>query len=548
MTVVESGTESGFEYTPGEARSVAIHEAGHAVAAHIYRTNVESSRLSIKRRGQTGGHHQSFEKEDRFIHFQSELFADIIHGLGAMAAEIVFYGENTEGVGGDLQSATWDASHMVGGSGMAPQIIDLKDAKFADETDAETQARIRKRFEDIGLRLMNRFNTTEALRDGRKRAYAAQFIGEAFVTAYNAMLVNKEAVSRIADAVIEKQEIFGDDLISLLDNQHLIKPDIAWTDEASWPKVVWTGKYDTPVTGIRDRDRDERRDEQPEATRHDRRAEQLSAAAPGSLRRRSGRPPAGVRRWSLRRRRRFERRFMLVYTVLGLILVGASAGLIIYASQPGPPSAKAWSVWQPAPGTAKKMTQEIADHVSSEYRLSAGGGQLVTVVPSVPTVTSGTEKIAIKAIAIRKTATSNNGIQVLDSSKSEMYTLCGLGAGCSIASGTPTQTRGRLVRREALEVALYTFKFVPSVKSVIAFMPPPPGQNPTSVLFLQKGNMTQALDLPLHTTLPLSTPPLPTETDDAESTTIDSLTPTFDYSLTALPQGGAALVLDPPST
>ncbi len=245
--------------------------------------------------------------------------------------------------------------------------------------------------------------------------------------------------------------------------------------------------------------------------------------------------------------RRFERRFMLVYTVLGLVLVGATAGLIIYASKPGPPSAKSWSTWRPAPGSAKVMTQEIADHVSSEYRLSAGGGQLVTVVPSVPTVTSGTEKIAIKAIAIRKTANSNNGIQVLDSSKSEMYTLCGLGSGCSIATGTPTTTRGRLVRREALEVALYTFKFVPSVNSVIAFMPPPPGAAATSVVFLQKGNLSQALNLPLHTTLPLKTPPLPTDPDTVESSTIDSLTPTYDYSLTALPTGGAAIVLDPPA-
>jgi len=246
--------------------------------------------------------------------------------------------------------------------------------------------------------------------------------------------------------------------------------------------------------------------------------------------------------------KRFENRFMIVYSVLGLVLVGATAGLIIYASKPGPPSAQVWSAWKPAAGTTKIMTQEIADHVSSEYRLSAGGGQLVTVVPSVPTVTSGTEKIAIKAIAIRKTATSNNGIQILGSTGSEMYTLCGLGAGCSIATGTPSTNRGRLVRREALEVALYTFKFVPSVDSVIAFMPPAPGATAAPVVFLQKGNMTQALDLPLHTTLPLSTPPLPTSADSAESATIDQLTPTFDYSLTALPTGGAAIVLDPPST
>jgi hypothetical protein len=259
-------------------------------------------------------------------------------------------------------------------------------------------------------------------------------------------------------------------------------------------------------------------------------------------------PPQSLASFAAPDNSRFERRFTIVYTVLGLILVGATAGLIIYASQPGPPPAKAWSTWEPAPGTANKMTQEIADHVSSEYRLSAGGGQLVTVVPSAPAVTSGTEKVAIKAIAIRKKATSNAGMQVSDAPKAEIYTLCGLGAGCSIATGTATTTRGQLVRREALEIALYTFKFVPSVDSVIAFMPPPPGEASTSAVFLQKTNVTQALSLPLHTTLPLKTPPLPTQSDPVESSTIDQLAPTYDYTLEALPAGGAALVLDPPST
>ena len=32
-----------------------------------------------------------------------------------------------------------------------------------------------------------------------------------------------------------------------------------------------------------------------------------------------------------------------------------------------------------------------------------------------------------------------------------MYTLCGLGARCAIATGTPSVSRGRLIRREALE-------------------------------------------------------------------------------------------------
>ena len=40
--------------------------------------------------------------EDRFVSWRSEEVANLIHTLGAMAAEYVFYGQNTTGVGGDV--------------------------------------------------------------------------------------------------------------------------------------------------------------------------------------------------------------------------------------------------------------------------------------------------------------------------------------------------------------------------------------------------------------------------------------------------------------
>ena len=48
------------------------------------------------------------------------LFGELIHDVGAMAAELAFYGENSNGVGGDMAQATWLASSMVGGAGMSP--------------------------------------------------------------------------------------------------------------------------------------------------------------------------------------------------------------------------------------------------------------------------------------------------------------------------------------------------------------------------------------------------------------------------------------------
>jgi len=245
MTVIESGTAINVKYNEADARAVAIHEAGHAAAAHVYVPEVESSRLSIKMRGQSLGHHQSFEKEERFGAFQSRMFGELIHAVGAMAAELVFYGENSVGVGGDLMSTTWTATGMVGAAGMSPLPLDLNGKSFADETEDQTRERVMKRLEDIGSRLMNRSaGGWDSLGDPRKRAYAAQFIGEAFVTAYNLILQNKEKVEAVADTVLEEKEIYGDDLVRLLDEQSFKRPVIDWTDESVWPKFMNWSKFD----------------------------------------------------------------------------------------------------------------------------------------------------------------------------------------------------------------------------------------------------------------------------------------------------------------
>ena len=204
----------------------------------------ESTRLSIRMRGQSLGHHQSREKEERFSRFRSEEMARLVWTLGAMAAEQVFYGENSNGVGGDLQSATTQAAWMVGASGMGPEPI--KAPKVADETDEETRERIEKRYEKIGLQIMNRTQgggpmqgdpIGAVLSDPSKRTMAAQILGQAYVHAYNLMLANRDAVDRVAEELVERKELFGDDLVNLLDRQKLQRPELDYTRDETWPTI-----------------------------------------------------------------------------------------------------------------------------------------------------------------------------------------------------------------------------------------------------------------------------------------------------------------------
>jgi ATP-dependent Zn protease len=245
MTTVESGTAIGVQYVDEETRAVAIHEAGHAAAAHVYRPQLESSRLSIRMRGGSLGHHQTFEKQERFSQWHSEAMGELVHTLGAMAAEHVFYGETSNGVGGDLEHATSRAASMVGAAGMGPQPLDLHGARFADETAEQTRERIMRRFEAIGTQLMNRTRGSadfhadpiaSILRDPHKCALAAQTLGQAYVIAENFVAANRDAVQKIADAVVAKRELFGDELVELLESASLRRPEIDYLDEASWPR------------------------------------------------------------------------------------------------------------------------------------------------------------------------------------------------------------------------------------------------------------------------------------------------------------------------
>ncbi len=246
MTTIESGTAVNVQYVPHELRATAIHEAGHATTAHAYRPELESSRLSIRMRGRSLGHHQAFQREERFSTWQREQLGDLIHTLGAMAAENVFYGENTSGVGGDLQSSTDTAAWMVGTSGMRPQHVELDGPFEAGKSEEEVREEIMKRFERIGLMLMNRTRGSAdfhgdpiaaVLGDPTKRTLAAQILGQAYVIAYNFVAANRDAVERVASRLMSEREIYGDELLELLDAQKLVKPQIDYTKEESWPRM-----------------------------------------------------------------------------------------------------------------------------------------------------------------------------------------------------------------------------------------------------------------------------------------------------------------------
>jgi hypothetical protein len=134
---------------------------------------------------------------------------------------------------------------MVGFSAMAPSPIDLSDRIADKERREEEEERVMERFEKIGAQLMHRSGGgmmdgnpfAATLGDPMKRKLVAGLLGQAFVIAYCTIKLNRDGVDRVATRLVSEGEMYGDDVIDLLDSQELRKPDIDVLDEDSWPVI-----------------------------------------------------------------------------------------------------------------------------------------------------------------------------------------------------------------------------------------------------------------------------------------------------------------------
>jgi hypothetical protein len=243
---------------------------------------------------------------------------------------------------------------------------------------------------------------------------------------------------------------------------------------------------------------------------------------------------------------RYSGRFQFILGAL--IAVGAAAVVLLVAVLAGGKddnslalrAGPSWSSWHPT-GTADGPT-EIADHVGHEYKLP-NGKQLVAVTGG-PLVIAG---LPI-TVAIRQTAAQGGDIKLYDGS-GVLFRLCGLGPKCAISEGKASTQRHLLLRREALELALYSFRYL-GVSEAVVFLPPRKGQSPTQAVFFQRGDkdLATAVARPLDATLVQQTPSISGVTRSPDANLVNTITTTklFKFSFTQANQDARAfLVLDP---
>ncbi len=114
MLYKKHGESAGVFEVQRHVRSVAVHEAGHALAFHyLLRDRVQIWFASIEQHGKMGGMVSPSPIDEDWLLTKEELFARIQVSLASRAAETLLLGTATNGHTGDGMSATTAAAHYI---------------------------------------------------------------------------------------------------------------------------------------------------------------------------------------------------------------------------------------------------------------------------------------------------------------------------------------------------------------------------------------------------------------------------------------------------
>jgi hypothetical protein len=236
-----------------------------------------------------------------------------------------------------------------------------------------------------------------------------------------------------------------------------------------------------------------------------------------------------------------KHQFRLAYGVLALAFWVSLAGFVLLLVRPNHSKPLVWSAWRPTT-QGLQGAREIALRVAPKYK-AANGAELVAVQEHGPQV----QGLRLEAIGVRRL---NQGGQIdpyiglFHADKTLIYAFCGLQTNCGI-QGDSTAGQQRMLRREALELSLYAFRYLHGVDQVVSLVDSTKDGG-MSAVFLRKSDLEPELKHPLRDTLPLPAPPAVGGKDAKESAVIDALTVsnTFPAHFESLPDGDAILVLD----
>ena len=127
--VLMGPAKKSHKYTDKEKRTVAYHEAGHAVVGIKLDGANDVQKITIIPRGRAGGYNLMLPKEETYLRTKKELLDSISGFLAGRVAEEIIFKEVTTGAQNDFEQATKIARAMVTEYGMS----DLGPIQFEEQ-------------------------------------------------------------------------------------------------------------------------------------------------------------------------------------------------------------------------------------------------------------------------------------------------------------------------------------------------------------------------------------------------------------------------------
>jgi hypothetical protein len=212
-------------------------------------------------------------------------------------------------------------------------------------------------------------------------------------------------------------------------------------------------------------------------------------------------------------KRAYGKRFFLANIV---VVAGFAGVIVLFAYLVSNNAAKQpWSSYKPTGADVYDRAQNMVDHVAPKYRY---GGEPIAVVQAQPLLY---RDAIVDGIAFLKPPLRQVGGRITDfepSGSTIAYVFCGQAQSCALPR-TEAEQVGPLLQRESLELALYTFKYWPDVRSIIALLPV--NGNASAAVYLKRRHVARFLDKPLNATLPSHDDLTANSLTPAEQATID---------------------------
>jgi len=185
-----------------EKKITAVHEAGHALVAHVLPNSDPVHKVSIISRGQAAGYTLKLPTRDRKLHSRAEFIDELAVMLGGHVAEKEEFGDVTTGASSDLQKATRLARDLVTLYGMS-ETLGLR--TFGE----------REEMVFLGREITEQRNYSEATAEKIDKEISS-LLDDAMKTAQKLMTEHKTDLDKIVTMLLDKETIEHDEFEELL--------------------------------------------------------------------------------------------------------------------------------------------------------------------------------------------------------------------------------------------------------------------------------------------------------------------------------------------